>query len=329
MPANVETMFYSKESGTPWHGQGTGVEKAKTSAQAIKLAGLDWKVAVGPVWAGGQQKKDAKVVEGRFSIYRESDGQVYATHASARYQPWQNSEAFEFMDSLLQDGVITYDTAGALGNGERIWLLAKLAEDMRVADDVYYMYMLITSSHDLNGAIQALPTNVRVVCQNTLTAALGGGAGKGRIKISHQPGMKVKLDQARTALRITTEANRRMAEWLDRLSTTKVKDELVQSVRDGMFGPLDDQTPARRRNAIEAFQNIYNAEKERSGQTAYAVVNTITGYADHALGYNGDSEQRARARMLSVIEGRAEQLKEQGLELLAAKEPKALLILNS
>ena len=39
MPANVETMFYVREK--PWHGLGTEVQEAPTSADALIYAGLD------------------------------------------------------------------------------------------------------------------------------------------------------------------------------------------------------------------------------------------------------------------------------------------------
>lgn len=322
MPAEVETMYYAGE--TPWHGLGVGVEKAKTSAEAIKLAHLDWEVAIGPVWAGSPDKKGAKAVADKFAIYRTSDGMVYATQATGRYQLFQNSEAFDFLDSLLQDGVLTYETAGSLRSGARIWALARLEEGMRVGDDEFLQYMLLTSGHDLNGSIQVLPTNVRVVCNNTLTAALGEGRTR-RIKISHMPGMETKLTQARDSFRITTESNRRMQEWMDRLTTIKVSEERFNAVVDGVFEPLDDTTGAKRRGAIDRFRKIYDAEKDRVGATGYAVLNTITGYADHILTYNGDEHQRAEARMLSVISGASEDFKERALGVYAGYEPKAVL----
>ena len=42
MAALIETMFYTREK--PWHGLGTMVEEAPNSADALKLAGLDWTV---------------------------------------------------------------------------------------------------------------------------------------------------------------------------------------------------------------------------------------------------------------------------------------------
>lgn len=48
MSANVETMFYTREK--PWHGLGTRVEDAPASADALRLAGLDWMVVQEPVY---------------------------------------------------------------------------------------------------------------------------------------------------------------------------------------------------------------------------------------------------------------------------------------
>lgn len=325
MPANVESMYYA--GAVPWHGIGVGVEEAKTGAAAIKLAGLDWEVAMGPVYAGGPDKKSSREVDGRYSIYRVSDGVVYATHASDRYIPWQNFQAIEWMDSLLEDGSLRYEAMGSLREGRRCWALARLEEGMTVADDEFFQYMLVTWGHDLFGSIQALPTNVRAICENTLTAALGQGANR-RVKISHMPGMDEKLAEAQRAFRITTETNRRMAEWLDTLSTVKLSETRSQAIVDGIFGERDEAN-GRKAASIDRFTKILDAEVEHSGRTGYAMVNAITGYADHMLSYNGDTDQRAESRMLSVIEGASEKFKERGLAVFAEHEPKAVLTFSA
>ena len=51
MSENVESMFYTREK--PWHGLGVRVEEAPTSADALRLAGLDWEVAQEPIFTEG------------------------------------------------------------------------------------------------------------------------------------------------------------------------------------------------------------------------------------------------------------------------------------
>lgn len=48
MAANVETMFYVRQK--PWHGLGTAIEEAPESKEALRLAGLDWKVRQIPIF---------------------------------------------------------------------------------------------------------------------------------------------------------------------------------------------------------------------------------------------------------------------------------------
>lgn len=108
MAANVEAMFYVREK--PWHGLGTRVEEAPNSADALRLAGLDWTIDSNPVFDGRGQD-----IRGYRANTRSSDGKVLGI-VGDRYQIVQNKEAFDFTDSLIGEG-ITYETAGSLKGG--------------------------------------------------------------------------------------------------------------------------------------------------------------------------------------------------------------------
>ena len=103
MSANVETMFSVREK--PWHGLGTIVMEAPTSADALRLAGLDWKVVQEPVYTGNQEP-----IKGYKANVRSSDRKVLGV-VSDRYKVVQNTDAFSFTDELLGKGV-RYETAG-------------------------------------------------------------------------------------------------------------------------------------------------------------------------------------------------------------------------
>lgn len=103
MSANVESMFYAGRE-KPWHGLGTQVEEAPTSADALRLAGLDWTVQRKPIQVCGGRK-----VDNFFANVRSSDGAVLGV-VSDRYQVVQNAEAFAFTDALIGgEGQVHYE----------------------------------------------------------------------------------------------------------------------------------------------------------------------------------------------------------------------------
>jgi phage/plasmid-like protein (TIGR03299 family) len=79
---------------------------------------------------------------------------------------------------------MTVETAGTLGQGETVWLLASIPSmTFGRGDDMNKAYLLFKNSHDGSGKFVAMPTMIRVVCQNTLRMALGADA-KGRVSKS-------------------------------------------------------------------------------------------------------------------------------------------------
>ena len=126
MSANVETMFYVREK--PWHGLGTEVKEAPTSADALVYAGLDWDVVQKNVYA-----EDGTLISGYKVNTRSTDNTALGI-VSDRYKVVQNEDAFKFTDDLLGAGV-TYETAGALQGGRKVWMLARMPHRYIIAGD--------------------------------------------------------------------------------------------------------------------------------------------------------------------------------------------------
>ena len=167
MAANVETMFSVREK--PWHGLGVVVEEAPSSEEALRLAGLDWRVV---------QK----------SLYTNSglvDG----------YKVVQNTEAFAFTDNLLGEGV-KYETAGSLQGGRKVWILARLPREYIMSGERITPYLVFSNTHDGLGAVKVAITPVRVVCNNTLNLALS--TANRCFSMVHTGDIKGKIDEAST-----------------------------------------------------------------------------------------------------------------------------------
>ena len=90
---------------------------------------------------------------------------------SDRYKVVQNEDAFRFTDDLLGEGV-SYETAGSLQGGRKVWMLAKMPHRYIIAGDEIAPYLVVMNSHDGSSGIKVAMTPIRVVCQNTLNLAL-------------------------------------------------------------------------------------------------------------------------------------------------------------
>ena len=163
MSANVENMFYVRKA--PWHGLGTRVNEALASKEALRIAGLDWRVLQEPIYTGMDER-----VEGYKANIRDSDRKVLGV-VTDRYKVIQNEEAFAFTDELLGEGV-RYETAGSLQGGKKVWLLAHMPHEYIITGERISPYLLFSNTHDGSGAIRVALTPIRIVCQNTLNLAL-------------------------------------------------------------------------------------------------------------------------------------------------------------
>ncbi len=194
--ANGKTsMAYFGE--TPWHGLGTKLDNPATSAEAIVSAGLDYDVNLVPLVTN-----DGRPTPQRKATVRSDTGAVLGVVGNT-YTPIQNAEAFEFLDSVVADSGLRYHTAGALGRGERVWMLARLPGQIRVkdSDDITEKYLLLSNSHDGTAALRVLFSPIRVVCANTLSIAHRQGRQQG-ISILHRGDHQTKVQEAQKVLGI-------------------------------------------------------------------------------------------------------------------------------
>lgn len=279
MAHEVENIFYvSNEENqrfVPWHGLGTAVSEAPTSAEAIRLAGLDWKVESKPIFTAENIE-----IPGYRANTRDSDGSVLGI-VSDRYQIVQNTEAFDFTDSLIGEGC-TYETAGSLKNGKKIFLLAKMPERKILGDDVD-PFICFTNSHNGTGAIQVCMTPIRVVCQNTLNLALDNASRKWSTK--HVGNMQSKLAEAKYTLKLANDYMDNLEVMADQLAHTKVTNDEVVNILDELF-PVDDSDSDRKKRNVEEVKEQFMVcmlapDIAKFQNTAWGVVNAASDWMSH------------------------------------------------
>lgn len=304
--SQVESLAYAGD--VPWHGLGTPVGDAQDSEVMRVKAGIDWRVNLGPVYGPNHDE-----IPGWNSIYRETDNKVFAI-SKGRYEVFQNEDAFAFTDSLVADGIAKYETAGSLYGGAKVWVLMKLTEDMRVGNEDYRNYILGLNGFDLQTSIIFKLVNERAVCRNTVWIGLAENSLT--FRTTHAPGVQRRLDVARELFKVTTEAQRQQQARLEQMLQIKLSKKDRELVQTELFGSLDEETSTRRKNAIEAFQAIYEAERALNGHTAYTMFQTATGYADHGAVYRGQGVEREENRFRSMLSGPNQAMKAKALDVL-------------
>lgn len=316
------SMMYVGE--VPWHGLGTKLAHPATSAEAIQAARLDWKVVKMPLWAadgGGCEESN------RFAVVRSdlwgTDTDAILGVVGPGYTPLQNHEAFQFFDDIVGEGAAIYHTAGALGNGRRVWILAQLPTSIRVAgDDHVDKFLLLSNSHDGSSCVEVKFTPVRVVCQNTLSLALRWGR---TLRIPHTRHVKDRLAEARELLGIVEDGFakagmvfRRMAELpMSRGALTWYLQEVFPYPADGEDAARAARAARHRSWAEYFFREGAGNREEKVRGTLWAAYNGVTEYVDHRK-----LDQTSDRRLASLWFGEGRRVKARAFAAAASMLPR-------
>lgn len=288
MAHEFESGFFSNGQKA-WHGLGTVLDDhPETAEEAIKAAGLDWKAEKRPLVARAADGTSVDV-PGGFAVMRDSDKSILGVVGN-RYTILQNEEAFGFFDPIIENKIGTYETAGSLMGGRRVWILAKLSGDISVGgnDDVVNKFVLLSNTHDGKGSVVAKVTPIRVVCNNTLTAALRvrGGVGD-EVKIRHTKTVQDRTKEASKLLKKINDRYDKLAEIWEamaqfQLPKTGLLDYMQRVLPDpeNVDNPKRTQTKRAEMLHLVSDSNLGGALSSAQG-TLWGAYNGVTAYADH------------------------------------------------
>ena len=272
----IETMFSVREK--PWHGLGTIVMEAPASAEALKLAGLDWEVVQEPVYTDNRE-----LIKGYKANVRSSDRRVLGV-VSDRYKVVQNTDAFSFTDELLGKGV-KYETAGSLQEGKKVWLLARLPKEYVIAGERISSYLVFSNTHDGSGSVKVAVTPVRVVCNNTLNLALE--TAKRSFSMIHTGNIHDKIQEAKDTLFMAENYMDNLGIEFEQLRRQKMTDAQVKEYIELLLPMEKEPTPIQSKNILklrrDMEQRYYEApDLQKVGNNAYRFINAVSDFATHS-----------------------------------------------
>lgn len=140
----------------------------------------------------------------------------------------------------MGEGQAIYETAGAIGRGERVWLLAKLPTSFEVLyGDVVDAYFLLHNSHDGKGTVEVIVTPIRVVCQNTLNVAmLQRKSASNVMRIRHTSKVAERVTEAGRILKEMHDYYQELGETCQKLAKFTIDDEYIESFKKKVFGDV-------------------------------------------------------------------------------------------
>lgn len=320
MAALVDSLAYSGE--VPWHRLGTQVPGLMLAAEALNAGGLNWTVEKQPVYLGNGQS-----IPRAYATVRTDRGTALGV-VGEKYRPVQNAEAFEVMDKVIAGVGWKYEVVGALDEGREVFLLAKKPEGLIInGDDVVESFVLLQNSHDGRSPVRILPTDVRVVCNNTLRAALSARDINKTVSLKHTANVMAGIAEATRAWDTASAALKRQEEAIVRMAAFRPSMDQVgeyQRFAVDLISPvpylgveLSDEEKAakvkrsdRERDEISGLiSSNYTEERSRfGGDSAWLLYNSVSGYADHQLDYKG--QRKEQNHFTSVFTGRSDEIKQ-------------------
>jgi len=269
----------------------------------MKAARLDWTVEKRPargasvVWArkpallkpGAKISEEDEVEYSRYELVRPTSGEdptetVFGI-VGARYEPLQNRDAFAFFDPIVDQKTAFFETAGALGDGERVWVMARMRGDMEIVPgDHCRRYLLLSNTHDGKGSVMVKFTAVRVVCQNTLNLALKTGEPGYRVR--HSKLVKDRLDELAKLIATASDVYSRAAAVFKLMAAGKLTDVELNEYLDTVFPKTARQRerkemPERWTVIRDLFNSRRNDQPPAVEGTLWSAYNAITYFEDH------------------------------------------------
>lgn len=289
-----DNMFSVGE--VPWHRLGRVIKDAPTIAEGLVAANLGWTVEPRELtYVAGDGLRQP--VPNRAII--RTDTQDLLGVVGPNYTPLQNTEAFKFFEPWVESGLVSLETAGSLFSGRRIWVLGKInAEPSEIVQgDIVEKYVLLSNGHDGTMAVRTGFTPIRVVCNNTLSAAHRGNK---LLRIFHSKKVSEAVQSAQEIIDVVQRDFLATEDQYKFLAKRSVADqETIRRLVKVVFfkDKADEELEKDRQKAF--FDSMVETIKERFEVglgndmkgvrgTYWALYDGVTQYLSHEAGTNDE-----------------------------------------
>ena len=301
----------------PWHGLGQELTPDAPIEVWRKEAGLDWTAELANVEYRTNQINGELFTFQKQNVVFRSDTAAPLGIVTDRYKVHQPAEVLDFFNTLVKSAGFSLEVAGAIKGGKRIWALANVNKEACVlGQDAVKAYLLLSTSFDGSTATIGQFTSIRVVCNNTLSAA-DSESSPSRFSITH--GAKFDASLMRDKLGLVVSGFDGMMDKYRSLARSSTNTQQVEKFMKELFPHVYNEKAGQYQES-RVYKNVMDLFEGKSigyGMTGtigtkWGLLNAVTEYIDHERGHNVDS------RMNNAWFGNGNRLKTEAESLLLA-----------
>jgi len=283
MAANITKMFYQGE--VPWHKQGEKIDQHLTVCEAFVKIRLDFGVHTEQLqYVGGN-------MSGAYAVVRD-DNRAELGIVTNHWKPIQNMAIATVLQDLVGSKELTVETAGQISGGKKVWMLCKLPGQIAVdKDDVINKYLAGCVGHDGTLSWHTMLTGVRIVCENTLMAALSNA--RRDYTVRHAANASARVEDVRKALGLAHHAFETMEAQAVHLAHIPIVGSQVKLFVNELFETkknLDPyaalpiigvKTQAMMEKVTQLFESGRGSNLKTAKGTAWGLYNSAVEFVDY------------------------------------------------
>ena len=268
MPANF-TSGWLGNGERAWHGMGVVTNGTLPAREAFETADALFTVEKRPLYYLSDEM-DGMPTE-HFAVVRTDNNGLLGL-VSKQYEIVQNDSLLRMAEFIREE--VDMDCVIVLSDGAKVCFTATLrgAETDIVPGDTVKRRIVGYLGHDGKTGCGAKFTNIRVVCQNTLTAALKDTGAHS--SITHKNGANNNFDALISSIDVARQDFVTECDLMREFSRTSMGLQSISEFVDEVYNIEDDQVFRKRDKLEAAFQRGYGSEY--APYSVWAGINAIT-----------------------------------------------------
>lgn len=270
------------------------------TAEALKQAGLDFEVFQLPMVAVNETE-GYEVETSLMANCRMIESSPYILgHVGKNYRVLQNQEAFKVFDPFFENDLAKIESAGAFGNGRKVYIQAKVNRDGLdvLPGDTVEMYLLLANSHDGSLAVHYGFTPQRVSCQNTLMLAVRSKKSQ-LLSFRHRGDVILNLEEATKMIDLVNQQFITTVEHYQTMAQKVINQEQFRQYVKAVFSAKAADEELERESKLaqtldEILETQPGADIPGVRGTVWNAYNAATYYLKFVRGNNLGTDQPAR-----------------------------------